>query len=144
VKDAQPYLLSTFACGASPDAAVFWAEDTVPLKPRKVGNVEPRGDHINATWHTQAIPMIFSGPGIARGTQSESPARLEDIGPTILAAMGIEPAGLDGIVLADALAAPTAAQSEAQKRESVSLAAYRDALRAQSMRDSAELKGAAK
>lgn len=132
LKKAHLYLLSTFASAQSPDAAMFWAEDTVPLKPKAEAAKKPHGDHINATWHTQAIPMIFAGAGVAKGKVSHSPARLVDVGPTVLAAMGIRPAQLDGIVLADALAEPGRRQVRRQARISQELAAHRDALKSSS------------
>jgi arylsulfatase A-like enzyme len=89
------------------------------------------GDHGTATWQNQHVPLVVSGPGIRRGVASSAPARLVDIAPTILAAMGLPRAArMDGVVLADALVAPSPSQLAEQGASDASLGPLRDALRA--------------
>jgi hypothetical protein len=94
------YLASTYASAQGPDLVYFTAENW------KSGTSTALGDHGQATWDNQHIPLIMSGPGIRKGGMSTAPARLVDIAPTVLTAMGLKPDKMDGVVLADALAAP--------------------------------------
>jgi hypothetical protein len=101
VEAANQYLLHTFSGPNAPDLAVFFTEDTASLPG---GEATWKGDHGGADWESQHLPLVFSGPGVRSGHVSTDPARLEDIAPTVLTLMGIQPRGMGGIPLADALA----------------------------------------
>jgi hypothetical protein len=133
---AWNYLLSTLACGNSPDVFLSLRENTV------IGRKFPpnqRGKHYQGTWGTQHIPLIVSGPGVRPGVSSDWPARLVDIPPTILTLMGIVPRGMDGIVLADALKDRLPEQIAAQKEIRPTLQQYQRALMGQSRHDLKEV-----
>jgi hypothetical protein len=108
---AWDYLLDTIACTQSPDVILRIKENTVLGRKFPLNS---RGKHYQGTWGVQHIPLIIAGPGVREYTRSEMPARLVDIPPTIIALMGIEAAGMDGIVLADAMASPSEAQIKTQ------------------------------
>lgn len=74
-----------------------------------------KGDHGGPDWGSQHLPLILSGPGIRRGVVSDWPARLEDIAPTVLMAMGAPTTGMQGIPLAGALEGATPEQQVAQR-----------------------------
>jgi hypothetical protein len=103
IETANQYLLSTFAGPNGPDLVVFFAEG-VGSEPG--GQAGWKADHGGASWEAQHIPLILSGPGIRSGYVSSHPARLMDVAPTVLQAMGIPHKGMQGIPLADALKAP--------------------------------------
>jgi hypothetical protein len=128
---AYRYLTSTYASPQSADIVLFPAEHWNTSE--STGYFE--GDHGTATWQNQHIPLVFSGPGIRQGAGSTAPARLVDIGPTVLAAMGLAPGRMDGVALADALESPTAAQRAAQQAANAELTPLRDALRSRSIAD---------
>src|SRR5437660_2698574 len=71
-----------------------------------------KADHGGASWHSQHIPLLLSGPGVRAGQVSAAAAQLDDIAPTVLSDMGVKPTGMEGNVLTDALTQPdtTAAQ----------------------------------
>jgi arylsulfatase A-like enzyme len=101
--EAYRYLLDTQANENSPDLFLIPFEHTLIM-----GNIpaDSHGDHNSPTWRVQHIPMIISGPGIKKDAQSDYPARIVDIAPTILKLFSIEPDKMDGIVLSDALITP--------------------------------------
>jgi arylsulfatase A-like enzyme len=99
------YLLRTFAGPNGPDIVVLFAEG-VGSEPG--GQASWKADHGGASWQSQHMPLIISGPGVASGRVSPSPARLIDVAPTVLHLMGMPDGGMQGIVLADALSSPTA------------------------------------
>jgi arylsulfatase A-like enzyme len=73
------------------------------------------GNHGGLSWRVQRIPLVLSGPGIRHGV-SGFPAKLVDVAPTIERLLGLPiPSGVDGVVLADALKAPSAAERDAQQ-----------------------------
>jgi arylsulfatase A-like enzyme len=72
---------------------------------------------------------------VKQGATSQYPARLIDVAPTVLRLLGLPPAAMDGTILADALAEPTAAEASAQQAGTSQLAAYQGALMEQSVRD---------
>lgn len=118
------YLTSTYASPQSVDLVGFPAENW---------NIQEsasyfQGDHGTVTWENQHIPLFLAGPGIRKGLASLAPARLADIAPTILAAMGLLPAKMDGVVLADALEAPGAEWVNNQRAVTAQLSPLRDAL----------------
>ncbi len=71
---------------------------------------ESLGEHEEATHAygiydaTQRVPLVFSGPGFSPGQVVETPVRLVDVAPTLLAAVGAAPlAGVVGRDLAPTL-----------------------------------------
>ena len=123
------YLMSTFAGRVSPDVVTVLGENTV------VGTrpLNSHGFHRYVSWGAQHIPLILSGPGVLQGAVLPSPARLVDLAPTFVRLMGLPAANMDGIVLADALVAPTRKEVAAQERVTTFLAPLRDALKATSV-----------
>jgi hypothetical protein len=103
VEAANQYLLTSFNGSNAPDVVVFFAEG-VGCEPG--GQSHWKADHGGASWQAQHIPLVLSGPGIRSGQVSSYPARLIDVAPTILQAMGASHQGMQGIPLADALKAP--------------------------------------
>ena len=125
------YLMSTYASDMSPDVVLILAENggfgSDPLG--------THGFHRSITWLLQHVPLIISGPGVKQGVVLDSPARIVDIAPTVLTLMRIEPEGMDGIVLADALESPTPGQVETQQQVTAELAPLQIALEARSNAD---------
>ena len=64
----------------------------------------------NTLWERSTrVPLIMSGPGIARGTRCAQPAELLDIFPTLVDLAGLPPVdGLEGLSLRPQLADPEA------------------------------------
>jgi arylsulfatase A-like enzyme len=110
--EAYRYLLDTQANENSPDLFLIPFENTLII-----GDIpaDSHGDHNSPTWRVQHIPMIISGPGIKKAAQSDYPARLVDIAPTILRLFNVESGKMDGIVLSDALIDPD--ENEQMKQE---------------------------
>jgi arylsulfatase A-like enzyme len=133
---ANQYLLSTFQGGNAPDVVALCTEDAAFVTQ---GAETWKGNHGGGAWGSQHMPLIISGPGVAAGVVSHAPARLEDIAPTALALFGIRSTGMQGAVLADALAAPTAAQQHAQGTLNRTLDPIVSALADQSQREIAAL-----
>jgi arylsulfatase A-like enzyme len=100
---ANQYLLNSFNGPNAPDVVVVFAEG-VGCEPG--GQAGWKADHGGASWQAQHLPLILSGPGIRAGQTSSYPARLIDVAPTVLQAMGISHKGMQGIPLADALTSP--------------------------------------
>lgn len=90
------------------------------------------GGHDTVTWTNQHNLLLIAGPGVKNGIVTDSPARLIDIAPTVLTLAGVQPAGMEGIVLADCLTSPTANQVSAQNDLSEKLKPLQEALKAQS------------
>lgn len=132
---AYQYLLGTYALERGPDLVAVLAENHHFSERDPLGH----GQHGDATWATQHVPLILAGPGIRRGVVSRQPARLVDVAPTLLAAVGGSYAGMDGVVLADALESPSDRQALAQQRASAELQPHQDALVARSQADLAAL-----
>jgi predicted AlkP superfamily pyrophosphatase or phosphodiesterase len=129
---ANQYLLSSFLGGNAPDVVVFCSEDTAFVTK---GAETWKGNHGGAAWGSQHMPLIISGPGVVSGVISHAPARLEDIAPTVLDLFGIKAMGMQGTVLADALAAPTAGERRSQAALTRTLDPVVNSLAAQSQRD---------
>ncbi|GAC1635584.1 MAG: hypothetical protein NVS4B2_23180 [Chloroflexota bacterium] len=109
---ANQYLLHSFAGPNGPDIVALFAEGAGS---EPGGQASWKADHGGASWQAQHIPLVLSGPGIRRNHVTSSPARLMDIAPTALHAMGIPHPGMQGMVLADALAAPPTWATRTQK-----------------------------
>ncbi len=127
---AYQYLLDTFAGPLAPDIALSFQENTIT----RVHN-NKHGEHGGATWGAQAIPLVIAGPGVRSGARSQFPARLMDIAPTVLALLGLEPANMDGVPLADVFTQPTDAQVKAQDALAPALTAYQHAIYLRSITD---------
>jgi predicted AlkP superfamily pyrophosphatase or phosphodiesterase len=132
------YLTGTYASEKSPDVFLVIAENW--RQDYHLMGFKMPGSHDTVTWLSQHIPLIISGPGINKGALSDNPARLVDIAPTVLTLMGVAPERMDGIVLADALANPSAEQSADQARMNDKLIPLVKALKALSDSDLAEEK----
>ncbi len=98
---AYEALLNTVAGPRGPDLFLLTEENLLVG-----GKPEILGHHNTLTWGVQHIPLIIAGPGVPQGVVSQAPARLVDIAPTALALLGIEPEGMDGAILTDALLHP--------------------------------------
>lgn len=85
-----PSLLESLAAPHAPDLIAL-------LEPNVTYGA--RGDHGGHQEEVQRIPLIFSGPGVARGERRRELARLVDIVPTICHLLGGTRRGYDGIVL---------------------------------------------
>ncbi len=84
--------------------------------------------HGGFSWGAQHIPLIIAGPGVHPG-HSHFPAKLVDIAPTIERLMGLKiPAGVDGVVLADAVKGASAVEHATQQGVAKSRAADEQAL----------------
>lgn len=127
---AYQYLLGTFAGPLAPDISLTFDEDTIT---RVHG--DRHGEHGGGTWGAQTVPLVIAGPGVRRGAQSDFPARLMDVAPTVLTLLGIEPTHMDGVVLADAVHAPNAKVQRAQDNVAPGLTAYQAAIKARSLAD---------
>jgi Type I phosphodiesterase / nucleotide pyrophosphatase len=127
------YLLNTFAGPSGPDVVAPFRENTI-------GNAMKNayGNHGGLSWGVQSVPMVITGPDVRHGAVSEFPARLMDVAPTVRRLLGLPAWRTDGIVLADALTAPTSQEQAKQSSISVPLTAYQDALIRQSQADVAD------
>jgi arylsulfatase A-like enzyme len=130
---AYRYLLASFAGPTSPDVVATFRENTIGQ-----ARAAAYGHHGGLSWGVQQVPLILSGPGVRSGTVSGFPARLMDVAPTALRLLGIPPQRMDGAVLADALSAPTAAESSAQAALWQPLSAHCAALAKQSQAEVAD------
>lgn len=52
---------------------------------------------------TQHVPLIFSGPGLPRGAETDRQVRLVDIAPTVLDILGLDCGSVDGASLTEFL-----------------------------------------
>jgi predicted AlkP superfamily pyrophosphatase or phosphodiesterase len=135
---AYQYLLHTVAGDNAPHVACFFPERTGTL--HSGGWLTPwLGDHGGASWGSQAVPLILSGPGVRKGFVSHFPARLVDLAPTAMRLLGVPYPGTDGVVLADAMTSPARRDSALQGQVAKWLVPYAGALRVQSAREAAGL-----
>lgn len=120
------YLLDTYASPYSPDVVVTSASRTAFDE-----SIESSGGtHNPVNWADQHILLAFSGAGVAPGKVSAAPARLVDILPTLARLLDLPPDNMDGIPLADALAAPLDEDLQRQAEATNTLGPLRDALAA--------------
>jgi arylsulfatase A-like enzyme len=129
---ANQYLVRTFNGPNAPDIAVIFAEG-VGCEPG--GQSGWKADHGGTSWQAQQIPLVISGPGIRQGHVSSYPARLIDVAPTILQAMGASHKGMQGIPLADALLKPPGAATQWQASAAKRLGPVVSALQQESSRE---------
>lgn len=130
---ANQYLLSTFAGPRAPDVVAPFRENTIG-----VALPSAHGEHGGLNWGSQHIPLVMSGPGVRAGLISQFPARLIDVAPTVLRLLGIPTTGMDGIVLADAMANPSVADVSTQSAQGSAASAYQTSLMTQSLENTAE------
>jgi hypothetical protein len=130
---ANQYLLSTFAGPRAPDVVAPFRENTIG---ETVATAH--GEHGGLNWGAQHIPLVMSGPGVRPGLVSQFPARLIDVAPTVLRLLGIPTAGMDGIVLADAMVSPAVADVATQSALAPAVSAYQTSLMTQSVENIAE------
>jgi predicted AlkP superfamily pyrophosphatase or phosphodiesterase len=104
-------LADTEASSSGADILLPYGEDTTGLQSGKAFH----GMHGGFSWGAQHIPLILAGPGVRPGV-SHFPAKLVDIAPTIERLIGLPvPAGVDGVVLADAVSGSSAPERAAQQ-----------------------------
>jgi len=126
LNNAFLYLLDTYASPYSPDVVVTSAGRTAFDE-----SVESTGGtHNPVNWADQHILLAFSGAGVAPGKVSAAPARLVDILPTLARLLDLPMDNMDGIPLADALAAPLDEDVQRQAEAGNTLGPLRDALAA--------------
>lgn len=105
-------LADTAACPAGPEVMLPYTEDTMGLTLKGHKDV---GQHGGFSWGVQHIPLVIAGPDVRHG-RSPFPAKLVDVAPTIERLLGLPvPAGVDGVVLSDALTHETATERAAQR-----------------------------
>jgi hypothetical protein len=131
--DAYRYLLATFAGATAPDVVAAFRENTIDFAYHSA-----HGNHGGLNWGAQHIPLILSGPGVRSGAVSHFPARLMDVAPTVLRLLNIPFPAADGVVLADALVAPTGGEAADQSSLGPALSKYQDAIIGRSLTDIAE------
>jgi arylsulfatase A-like enzyme len=110
---ANQLLLDSLMNGHEPTVVVFGKEGASFSDPSS----HWKADHGGNSWASQHIPLLIAGPGIKQGETIDTPAQLEDVAPTALAALGVSPTGMEGQVLSDALQNPTKAQQGARAAE---------------------------
>jgi hypothetical protein len=102
VEATNQYLLGALLDGHQPSLVVFGEEGTSFSDPGS----NWKADHGGNSWQSQHIPLLLSGPGIRAGVISSTPAQLDDLAPTILAAMGVRAIGMEGHALNSVLLGP--------------------------------------
>ena len=128
-------LSNTLAAWSGPEIVLPYAEDTLG---KVVHGYGPHwGNHGGASWRTQYIPLVLSGPGVRQG-ESTYPAQLVDLAPTMERLLGLPiPKGVDGVVLADALRHPSSGDIRQQQGPRTQRAADEQALMQRSTRQNA-------
>ncbi|HZS93484.1 MAG TPA: alkaline phosphatase family protein [Chloroflexota bacterium] len=129
-RKADAELVATLIDGREPAVVVLTREGQTFSSP----SYGWKGDHGGASWQSQHIPLVIAGPGIRQGVVSH-PARLEDVAPTVLAAMGVKPVGMDGTILTEALLNAPRREERARRRAIELTAPIVDGLKAQERRD---------
>jgi arylsulfatase A-like enzyme len=99
---ANEYLLGTLLDGHQPTVVVLARAGATFANP----NTHWKADHGGAGWQSQHIPLVLSGAGIRKGFVTGEPAEMIDIAPTVLTDMGVQPTGMEGQVLNEALLHP--------------------------------------
>jgi arylsulfatase A-like enzyme len=113
-------LANTMASDSGPDVFVVYAPHTSSRTNTTNGYTWVQG-HLGPQWDDQHIPLIMAGPGIKSGERSSYPARLVDIAPTVEHLLGAKPARTDGVILEDALDAPSPADEARQRARAAHL-----------------------
>lgn len=112
-RGAHQYLLDALLNGHEPAVVVFGEEGTSFSDPQ----TKWKADHGGPTWESQHVPLVLAGAGITAGEVIDSPAQLEDVAPTVLAAMGASHTGMAGQVLTDALVQASSEDQRARDDE---------------------------
>jgi hypothetical protein len=99
---ANQYLLSSLMNGHQPDVVVVGKEGASFSDPK----TNWKADHGGPSWESEHMPLIIAGPGIKAGQVISAPAQLDDVAPTVLEDMGVQPTGMQGNVLTDAFVNP--------------------------------------
>ncbi len=134
VEHANQYLLSTFNGPNGPDVVVNMKEHAMLVAG---GESNWKGDHGGASWDSQHLPLILSGPGIRKGYVSNYPVPLIDIAPSVLSYLGVPSTGMQGITLADAFVGSSPEQNASQAAQGKVLWPVVTALKAESQMESA-------
>lgn len=134
VDGAYRDLLNTVDSPESADVVLLYAENTITMTP-SFARIGRKGDHEGATWGSQHIPLIISGPGIKQNVHSTYAARLVDIPVTMESVLGIRPQSQDGVPLADAMISPPAWALSAQNSVAGRMNSDVAALQAQAVAD---------
>ncbi|HEX8918615.1 MAG TPA: hypothetical protein VF898_08935, partial [Chloroflexota bacterium] len=113
VQKAEQYLLNTLLNGHEPNVVVFYKEGSTGSDP----NTHWKADHGGAGWQSQHIPLILSGAGVRSGLKIDQPAQMDDIAPTVLAAMGVRATGMEGQVLTEAVPSSNAKVNSGRQAE---------------------------
>jgi len=124
VEAANQYLLETLMNGHEPNVVALFRSDTTTSS----SSTHWLADHGGASWQSQHIPLILSGPGIRPGVVTRQPAQLEDVAPTVLEDMGVRPTGMEGHILTDAMQVSYPADRQARAAESNQLTQIANAL----------------
>jgi predicted AlkP superfamily pyrophosphatase or phosphodiesterase len=110
---ANRFLLATLLNGHEPNVVVFPRSDATFSS----ASTHWKADHGGPSWQSQHVPLILSGPGIRSGLITTSPAQLDDLAPTVLNDLGVQPVRMDGHVLTDAMTAATPGDATARLNE---------------------------
>lgn len=125
---ANQYLLGSLMNGHQPDVVVVGKEGASFSDPK----TNWKADHGGPTWESEHLPLIIAGPGIRAGQVITAPAQLDDIAPTVLEDMGVQPTGMQGNVLTDAFVNPPARDTQGRAGEISTLTPVVDSLIQQS------------
>jgi hypothetical protein len=128
IEAANQFLLNTLMNGHQPNVVVLDRGDATWSSL----NSHWKADHGGATWQSQHIPLILSGPGIRSAQVIKAPAQLDDVAPTILTDMGVTPSGMEGHVLTEALSRADPADAKARAAEIATLLPIVKALKGES------------
>ncbi len=120
LRHAYVTLVNTMAAAAGPDVFAVFAPHTSTRQFVAFG-YPWRSGHLGPQWDDQHIPLVLAGPGIKSGLQSNYPARLVDIAPTVEHLLGARTGHVDGIVLDDALRSPSASGLAMQRARAAHL-----------------------
>lgn len=112
-ESANVYLLGALLDGHEPSVVVFGREGVSFSDPAS----NWKADHGGNSWQSQHIPLIVAGPGVKRGVVRATPVQLDDVAPTVLANMGVDPVGMEGSVLTDALEDVVTKEKQARAAE---------------------------
>ncbi|MGH2447078.1 MAG: alkaline phosphatase family protein [Chloroflexota bacterium] len=99
IEAGNQFLLRTLLNGHEPTVVALLTEYSSATDPAD----HWRADHGGASWQSQHIPLVISGPGIRQGVRISKPVVMTDIAPTVLHDLGVKPAGMTGHILPGAL-----------------------------------------
>ncbi|HZS93860.1 MAG TPA: alkaline phosphatase family protein [Chloroflexota bacterium] len=131
METANQYLLKTLINGKEPAVVIFGTEGTTFSSTSNGW----KGDHGGNSWQSEHNTLFISGPGIKAGVTVNTPAQLEDIAPTVLTDMGVQPTGMHGHVLTEAMVHATTGEDRARQAEIKQVTPVVDALLTQEKYD---------